>query len=86
MKNFESEIIMAYKDKNFESIREMYVEMLNTRSKLDRWFNKYLDMFDEKFSTMDRNDPAKKLYFAKYDEYTELNKTIKIAEHFMNHA
>lgn len=86
MKNIESEIIIAYKNHDFESVRNKYVELLNNRSKLDRWFNKYLDMFDDKFSDMDKSDPAKKIYFSKYNEYSDLNRIIKIAEHYLNNA
>ena len=86
MRTIESNIITAYDLKDINSIQNIYTSLLNTRAKLDRWFNKYLDMFDEKFSSMESTDPAQKLYNVKFNEYVQLNKTIKIAEHYLEKA
>lgn len=83
MKHTETEIITAYNLKDFDSIRNTYIDLVNDRTKMDRWFDKFLDMFDEKFATMDRKDPARKLYDKKFEEYEHLSRIIKIAEHYM---
>lgn len=86
MKSIEKDIIVAHSQHNNEQIRSIYLELMNSRAKLDRWFNKYLDMFDDKLTHCDRNDPVKKMYNLKYDEYEQINRVIKIAEHYMNKA
>lgn len=83
-KLIETKIITAYSKSNFDEIQSTYIDLLNNRAKMDRWFNKYLDMFDEKLSSCDRNDPVKKMYDKKFDEYERLGRVIKIAEHYMN--
>lgn len=83
MRNIQSELILAHRYNDKNEIKKLYVELLNDRSKMDRWFNKYLDMFDEKFADMDYKDPAKKLYNSKFQEYQKLSSTIKMAEHYL---
>lgn len=83
LRQIESQIIAAkdLKDKAF--INDAFVKLSNEKAKMDRWFDKYLDMFDEKLSTCDRNDPVKKLYNTKFDEYSRLSRTLKLAESYM---
>jgi hypothetical protein len=50
---------------------------------MDRWFDKYLDMFDEKMNSSERTDPVWKLYFKKFDEYCELKQSLKSTEYFL---
>lgn len=57
------------------------MELVKERHKLDRWFNKYLDLFSDKMSAIDKTDPTWKLYAAKYSVYENLNKEIKILEY-----
>ena len=83
-KSIESKIIAAAHLRDFQAIEEIYVDMSNAKIKMDRWFDKYLDMFDEKLATCDRNDPVKKLYNAKFDEYSRINHVIKVAQSYMN--
>ena len=83
-KSIESKIIAAAHLRDFDTIRDVYVEMTNVKLKMDRWFDKYLDMFDEKLSTCDRNDPVKKLYNAKFDEYSRVSHVLKVAQSYMN--
>ena len=79
----EHEIVMAHTRNNKEAIKDIYISLINTKAKLDRWFNKYLDMFDEKMSSVPNNDPVWKLYNAKSEEYSAVAQTIKTAEYFM---
>lgn len=83
MRQIESQIIQARAYNDRAAIGEILIELTNQRSKMDRWFDKYLDMFDEKLSECDRNDPVKKLYNTKFDEYSKLQRTIKLAESYM---
>ena len=80
----ESKIIAAAHLRDFQAIQEIYVEMSNAKNKMDRWFDKYLDMFDEKLATCGRNDPVKKLYNTKFDEYSNIARVIRVAQSYMN--
>ena len=82
-KQIESSIVEAHMYNNTEKLKSIYIDLINLRGKLDRWFNKYLDMFDEKMSSVPRTDPLWKLYHKKADEYSEVTQTIKTAEYFL---
>ena len=82
----ESEIVTAAALRDMDKIREIYIELSSSRSKLDRWFDKYLDMFNEKLERVDRNDPIKKLYNTKFDEYSKISRIIRVAENYMKAA
>lgn len=79
----EQNIVMAYTYNNREVIQEIYIDLVNIKAKLDRWFNKYLDMFDDKMSTVNNNDPVWKLYHSKSEEYNAVTQTIKTAEYYL---
>jgi hypothetical protein len=85
-KKLESEISIAYLYNDSKKIQDIYIDLVNARAKLDRWFNKYLDMFDEKMSNCTRADPIWKLYHEKSDEYSEVVRTIKTAEYYIKKA
>lgn len=82
-KQIETDIVNAYMFNDPEKLKTIYIDLINLRGKLDRWFNKYLDMFDEKMNNSTRNDPVWKLYHAKSDEYSQVTQTIKTAEYYL---
>ena len=82
-KSLESKIIIAHDLKDFGFIQSTYVDLVNAQNKMDRWFDKFLDMFDEKLSKAEKSDPIKKLYESKYDEYQQVTRAIRVAEHYM---
>ena len=79
----EREIIIANALHDKELIKTRYNELMDQRNKLDRWFDKFLDMFEEKLTVCESTDPVKRLYKTKSDEYEQVNRTIRIAEHYM---
>lgn len=83
MRSIESKIIAAKDLKDKSTINEIYVDLSNKKAKMDRWFDRFLDMFDEKLSECDRKDPVKKLYDSKFDEYSQLTRVLKLAERYM---
>lgn len=83
LRSVESEIITAHAMCDIDKIRGIYVELYSTKTKLDRWFDKYLDMFNDKLENCDRDDPVKKLYNSKFDEYSKVSRVIKVAENYM---
>jgi hypothetical protein len=85
-KKTESDIVIAYTYNDSQKVHDIYIELINMRAKLDRWFNKYLDMFDEKMTSSTRSDPVWKLYHKKSDEYSDVVQTIKTAEYYIKKA
>ena len=83
-KQVEADIVTAHIFNDIEKLKSIYIELVNLRGKLDRWFTKYLDMFDEKMNSSNRSDPVWKLYHAKSDEYSSVIQTIKTAEYYLN--
>ena len=80
------DIVIAYALRDITKIRDIHINLINERSKLDRWFNKYLDMFDEVMNNRERSDPIWKLYHAKHAEYSDIVQTIKTAEYYLKKA
>ena len=66
-----------------QKIYSIYLELVKERNKLDKWFNKYLDMFSEKMSDADKKDPMWKLYDAKSEQYSRIMTNIKTAEFYL---
>lgn len=62
-----------------EALVELHTDLLRKRNKMDRWFNRYLDLFSEKITLVAKTDPIKKLYDSKYEEYTQLTHLLRIA-------
>jgi len=79
----ENEIANAHLYSEKEKITVIYYDLINLKAKLDRWFNKYLDMFDEKMNSSTRSDPVWKLYHTKSEEYSDVVQTIKTAEYYL---
>lgn len=82
-KQIEADIVNAHIYNNPEKLNSIYIDLINLRAKMDRWFTKYLDMFDEKMSTVPNTNPVWKLYHKKADEYSDIIQTIKTAEYFL---
>ena len=83
-RSVESDILNAFMFNDREKIKTIYIDLINLKSKLDRWFNKYLDMFDDRMNSSDRNDPVWKLYRSKFNQYSDVTHTLKIAEYYLN--
>lgn len=83
MRNIESKIVIAAALQDKQTIVDIHSELSNTKAKMDRWFNKYLDLYGEKLDTADRKDPIRKLYNSKFDEYSNVSRVLKVAEIYM---
>lgn len=66
-----------------QELSSRYMELVKERHKLDKWFNKYLDLFSDKMSAVDKTDPTWKLYDAKSKAYSDINKNIKTVEYLI---
>ena len=71
--------LCAY-DHDVESVKKIKSFLVAERTVMDKWFDKYLEMFERKMSTEDLDTPIWKLYKSKSKEYSELNGIIKTAD------
>jgi len=54
------------------------------KQELDKFFEEYLELFDEKMSaTEDQNAPIWKAYNARYKEWQKLNADLKLATYYL---
>lgn len=81
--SLESKLVTAKHLNDRDTLNAIYIDMSNKLAKMDRWFDKFLDMFDDKLSSCDSSDPVKKLYNAKFDEYSQVAKILKMAEIYL---
>lgn len=76
-------IVKAHSNCDYDTLQSVYIQLFNEKSKLDKWFDKYLDMFNDKMSDADRNDPMWKLYRAKFTQYNKLTDSIKTVQYYL---
>lgn len=82
----EHDIAIAYHMSDKIKIREIKEELQSSLYKLDRWFDRYLDTFDEKMKDLPQNDPIWKLYNKKFGMYQDVKMSIKTADYFLGKA
>jgi hypothetical protein len=82
-KSYQNQIVIAAALKDKQTIQSIHAELTSILRKMDYWFDMFLDRFDEKLSSCDRSDPVKKLYNSKFEEYSNISRTIKVAEYYM---
>jgi hypothetical protein len=66
-------------DHDVVALEKIRTTLIRERTIMDRWFDKFLDMFERKMSTEDLETPVWKLYKTKTKEYHELNGIITTA-------
>jgi hypothetical protein len=71
-------------DRDIVALEKIHVSLVKERKVLDRWFDKYLDMFDKKMKPEEPDTPIWKLYNKKSQEYSELNEVITTANAYIN--
>ena len=71
--------LCAY-DQDVQALEKIKAVLVKERTVMDKWFDKYLEMFERKMSTEDTETPIWKLYKTKSKEYSELNGIIKTAD------
>ncbi len=67
-------------DRDLPALLRIRGALLKERQKMDRWFDKYLDMFDRKMDPAKVDTPEWKLYNKKSEEYSQLNRLITSAD------
>jgi hypothetical protein len=71
-------------DHDVVALEKIRASLIRERTVMDRWFDKFLDMFERKMSTEDLETPIWKLYRTKTKEYSELNGIITTANAYIN--
>jgi hypothetical protein len=67
-------------DRDIVALEKIRTSLLKQRIFMDRWFDKYLDMFEKKMNVDETDTPIWKLYKQKSKEYSELNGVITTAD------
>lgn len=79
----EKEIIVARQYREYGKLNDIHQQLFAALMKMDRWFDKYLDLFSEKLSEVDKSDPIRRLYNAKFDEYSKISHLIRVTRSYM---
>lgn len=67
-------------DGDIVALEKIRTSLLKQRFAMDRWFDKYLEMFEKKMNVDETETPVWKLYKQKSKEYSELNGVIITAD------
>jgi hypothetical protein len=70
-------------DHDVVALEKIRAVLVRERTVMDRWFDKFLDMFERKMSTEDVDTPVWKLFKTKTKEYNELNGIITTANAYI---
>lgn len=86
LSKIQSELPMLSLDRNVKKMTEYKNFLASHREKLDRWFDKYLDMFDKDMKPDEGNTPVWNMYRKKYKEYEEIESMLKTTEFYLSKA
>ena len=76
-------ISLCSADRDLTALIKLRNALLGQRKVMDKWFDKYLDMFERKMSPDETDTPVWKLYKSKSSEYSDLNSIITIADAYI---
>lgn len=79
----EREISSAFQVGDTKTIATAKEQLIAQREKLDRWFDRYLDLFSDRMDLLEKSDPVWKLYDKKYANYQEVSHAIITADYFL---
>lgn len=79
----EKNLVLQNAYKNKQEIIKIHKKLSSERIKLDRWFDKYLDIFSEKLNSCAQKDPVKVLYDKKFAQYGELTRLINASVFYL---
>lgn len=77
------QLVTASANRDSQTLNEIYISLLNQKMKLDKFFSLFLDKLGDKMDPDETDTPVWKLYREKTKEYSELDKTIKIANYYL---
>jgi len=67
-------------DHDLQALEKIRASLVAQRKTMDKWFDKYLDMFERKMNADETDTPIWNLYKTKSKEYSELNGVITTAD------
>lgn len=79
----EREISSAFQVGDTKTIATVKEQLIAQRKKLDRWFDRYLDLFSDRMDLLEKSDPVWRLYDKKYASYQEVSRAIIKADYFL---
>lgn len=86
LNKIERDVIIAYSQHDWKFINETHQQLYAELFKMDKWFNKYLDIFSEKMDYMEASHPVQKLYQLKLKQYSDINQAFKVVQHYSEMA
>lgn len=81
--DFKFNLMKAVVEKNSESLYSMYIDLINRQTQLNKWFDLFLDKFNEKLENENRFSPVWNLYHHKLEEYQDLSRSINTVEFYL---
>jgi len=81
---YQEKFSLCAMDNDIAALEKIHLSLIKQRKVMDRWFDKYLDMFDRKMNPEETDTPVWKLYKSKSREYSELNEVITTANAYIN--
>jgi hypothetical protein len=81
---YQEKFSLCAMDNDIVALEKIHLSLIKQRKAMDRWFDKYLDMFDRKMNPEETDTPVWKLYKSKSREYSELNEVITTANAYIN--
>ena len=81
---YQEKFSLCAMDNDIVALEKIHLSLIKQRKVMDRWFDKYLDMFDRKMNPEETDTPVWKLYKSKSREYSELNEVITTANAYIN--
>jgi hypothetical protein len=76
-------IVSASSFGDISQLQSIYIQLLNDKMKLDKFFSMFLDKLGNKMDSEKTDTPVWKLYRQKTKEYSELEQAIKAANYYL---
>lgn len=70
-------------DQDKQALTKVRDALVKERKNMDKWFDKYLEMFDSKMDPSSPHTPIWKLYHSKSEEYSTLLNLIRTADAYI---
>jgi hypothetical protein len=70
-------------DQDMDALAKIHNFLLTQSKIMDKWFDKYLDMFEKKMKPDEPNTNIWKMYHNKSNEYSELQSLIRTTDAYL---
>lgn len=76
-------VSLCVADQDMNALSKIHSFLLTQTRIMDKWFDKYLDMFEKKMKPEDPNTNIWKMYHNKSNEYSELQSLIRTIDAYL---